>query len=543
MFFIHQGHEHALMYALAHEPDTLIEFQLDEESRQYAISAQVNETNDSALIVAAKQGVTQTVKLLLSWGAKIESHNLNNSTALHWAANNGHVDAVNCLLEHGALLEAKGAGNHSALSFAVAHGKSHVVELLLKKNADINARSNDGMNALDLAIAHAPKLIEPLLIKLATLPMDEQADCLLKAPNGPYPNVLFYAATNQPLVFDILIDNILQQSNQTSIRAIFDATNEKGYTSLILAAQISAHESLRKLLLSGVNIESHDLNNSTALHWAANNGHVDAVNCLLEHGALLEAKGHNNHSALNFAVIHGKSLVVELLLKKNADINVRGDDGKNALDIAITRHPNCIKPILLQLATLSVDKQAECLLNVDGGPYDDIYSYATTEKFYLINELILNSLSDSNTNTDNITTILAEMHFDEHLKQIFTHYERMKKKSLTNANYADAALATKELLIECCRAKATLFQSDETTDTQILLFQNTCKNAIEKARPVLEKHRQWDKVFAAFLLAVLTLPISLPLYAIGFFSIKTKSTQLIDTLDKAIDKPNRPSGG
>ena len=542
VLFKQQGYENALMYALAHEPDALIEFELDEESKQYAISVQVNANNDSALIVAVKKGETNAIELLLSWGAQIESHDLNNSTALHWAASRGHVDAVTCLLEHGALLEARGWGNNTPLNFAVRDGKSAVVELLLKKNASVNARNSKGQNALDIAIASHPEFVEPILMHLATLPADEQAECLLNVPGGPYPNVLFYATANKPTLFDTLVSNVLQQPTQELTRAVCDASNEKGCTPLILAAQIGAHESLRKLLAFGLEIESHDLNNSTALHWAASRGHVDAVTCLLEHGALLEARGWGNNTPLNFAVRDGKSAVVELLLKKNASVNARNSKGQNALDIAIASHPEFVEPILMHLATLPADEQAECLLNVPGGPYDDVYAYVAAERPECLNRLILNSLKESSASTNDTIAILAKMHFDEHIEHISAHYQRMKKKSLSNSKYIDAASAAKTLLIECGKARVALFQSDAVTDIKILSFKDTCKSSIETAKPVLEKHREWGKVLAAFLLAIITLPISLPLYATGFFSVKTKSDQLLDKLHEAIDKPS-PRGG
>lgn len=286
----------------------------------------------------------------------------------------------------------------------------------------------------------------------------------------------------------------------------------------------------------------HSLNNSTALHWAASRGHVDAVACLLEHGALLEARGWGNNTPLNFAVRDGKSAVVELLLKKNASVNARNSKGQNALDIAIASHPEFVEPLLMHLATLPVNEQAECLLNVPGGPYDDVYAYVAAERPECLNRLILNSLKESNASTDDTIAILAKMHFDEHIEHISAHYQRMKKKSLSNSKYIDAASAAKTLLIECGKARVALFQSDAVTDIKILSFKDTCKSSIETAKPVLEKHREWGKVLAAFLLAIITLPISLPLYATGFFSVKTKSDQLLDKLHEAIDKPS-PRGG
>lgn len=339
------------------------------------------------------------------------------------------------------------------------------------------------------------------------------------------------------------MDRTLQEPNQELKLAVLNASNQKGYTPLILAAQVGAHENIRKLLASRLDIESHDVNQSIALHWAANNGHVEAVNHLLDNGALLEARGAGNNTALNFAVIHGKGAVVELLLQKNASVNARNSQGMNALDIAIAKRPELIEPILMQIATLPMDEQAECLLNVSEGMYDNVFTYAAIEKPSILEQLFTVNLSkQTNKDTSDITNILSKMHFDEHLQYISTHYQLMKKKSQDNSNYITATAAAKTLLIECIKAKATLFHSDDAIDNKILTFQKTCKGAIETAKPVLKKYCEWGKVLAAFLLAIITLPVSLPLYAIGFFSVKTKSEQLLDKLHEAVDKPNSRGG-
>ena len=538
VLFKQQVYKNALMYALAHEPEALAEFELNEASKKQALNERFNPHNSSALIIAAKRGKIDAVRLLLSWGADIESHDANKDTALHWAAYNGHIDTVRFLLENNASLEARGYQNNTALNFSVRHGKGPVVELLLKRSANVNARNSEGKNALDIAIASHPEFIELILMQLATLPADEQSDCLLSVPGGPYPNVLFYAAAKKPALFDALLTTVLQQPSETSSRAVCDASNAKGWTPLILAAQIGAHESIPKLLASGLDIESHDLNNSTALHWSAKNGHVDAVNFLLENRALLEARGAGNNTTLNFAVMHGKGPVVELLLKKSANVNARNSRGNNALDIAIASHPELVKPILMQLATLPADEQADCLLNVPGGPYPNVLLYAAIEKPSLLNSLLVFSPSiNSKDNLHDITRLLTEMHWDEHLQSISALYQRMGKKSHSNSTYIAAASAAETLLRTCAQAKITLFQSDDAIDKKILVFKSTCKSAIETAKPVLEKHREWGKVLAAFLLAIITLPISLPLYAMGLFSVKTKSAQLLDKLQEAIDKP------
>jgi len=62
-------------------------------------------------------------------------------------------------------------------------------------------------------------------------------------------------------------------------------------------------------------------------------------------------------------------------------------------------------------------------------------------------------------------------------------------------------------------------------------FKMECQNAIGAAKPVLEQHRQWGKLMAKLIVALLMLPISLPLYALGLFSLKTRSEQILDNMD------------
>jgi ankyrin repeat protein len=340
----------------------------------------------NALILAAQIGAHRSIPRLLNMGINIESHDANQSTALHWAANNGHVDAVNCLLNNHALLEAKGAGEHTTLHFAVIHGQAAVVDLLLKKKPNINARDNQGKNSLDLAIEQQPELIEPLLMHMATRPFAEQETCLSHMNAGAYPNVLFYAAAQKPSLFDGLLE-VLQQHHQPPA-AFLSNTNAQGYNALILAAQAGAHKSIPILLDLGLDIESHDANQSTALHWAANNGHVDAVNCLLNNHALLEAKGAGEHTTLNFAVIHGQAAVVDLLLKKKPNINARDNQGRNSLDLAIERHPELIEPLLMHMATRPFAEQETCLSRMNARAYPNVLFYAAAEKPLLFDDLL-----------------------------------------------------------------------------------------------------------------------------------------------------------
>jgi len=107
-----------------------------------------------------------------------------------------------------------------------------------------------------------------------------------------------------------------------------------------------------------------------------------------------------------------------------------------------------------------------------------------------------------------------------------THYHNSLEK------YKDASVneTADKLLNRCGRAITLLSQSN--MDTQAWNeFKMECQNAIGAAKPVLEQHRQWGKLMAKLIVALLMLPISLPLYALGLFSLKTRSEQILDNMD------------
>ena len=329
------GYKNAWMYALAHEPEALSEFEnlnlVDEKLKQDAIEATFNPSKDPALIIAAKHGAIKAIQLLLSWGAPIEARNIHQSTALLWAANNGHVNVVACLLDNDASLNARDIENNTALKYAISSGKGDVVKLLLEQNARVNVRNKQGYNALDIALAKHPEFIEPILMQIATLSNERQKECLFHVG---YSNVLFYAAAQKPSLFDALVDETLKLK-QPDRDSIIQAKNIKGQTPLIMAAKLGASESIRKLLATDLKldiIESQDVHQSTALHWATVMGHMDVVTCLLDNGASLKA---------------------------------RNNKGVNALDIAMaSQQPELLEPILMQVVTWPVEEQNEYLSNV-----------------------------------------------------------------------------------------------------------------------------------------------------------------------------------
>lgn len=104
------------------------------------------------LFIAAENGLTGMVELLLSNGASVESQtHLNQSTALVRACEEGHEAAVQLLVEAGANVEARRPDGYTPLFIAVASANKSLVKYLLQHGADKESRLADGTTMRDRA--------------------------------------------------------------------------------------------------------------------------------------------------------------------------------------------------------------------------------------------------------------------------------------------------------------------------------------------------------------------------------------------------------
>ncbi len=235
-------------------------------------------------------------------------------------------------------------------------------------------------------------------------------------------------------------------------------------------------------------ITSADENGLTTLHWAAQKGEPSTIKYLLKLGAQLDATTTLQNTPLHCAIANGKRAVVKRIINSSN-------------------------------------------LKAEGGPYPNAFFYAATLNSPMLQKLLLpfnNSVLDSHTQG-----------IQEHLHHIGQHYQKMKGKTSKNSNYQTAVLTAEALLTSCTEELLQIYQNPDNIDTKMQEFKTNCKKAIETARPVLAEHREWGEMLAAFLLTVITLPVSIPLSLcdLGFFSLKTNSEKLLDKLDREVNKP------
>jgi ankyrin repeat protein len=102
--------------------------------------------------IAAIEGHTEMVKMLLDRGAKIDLVDSAGRTALMYAASGPFAPTVRVLIDRAADVNVRDtAERFTALMFAAAEGQVEVIEVLLYNGADTTIKDKDNDTALDFA--------------------------------------------------------------------------------------------------------------------------------------------------------------------------------------------------------------------------------------------------------------------------------------------------------------------------------------------------------------------------------------------------------
>jgi uncharacterized protein len=224
------------------------------------------------------------------------------------------------------------AGGGDGLVKAVHSGDLQTVRALLKSGADVNARSGDGSTPL-LAAAHAGRVDVARALVAAKAAVDVANDF------GVTP--LLAASRNG----DAAMVEVLLRAGADPSRA-----HPEGETPLLSAARAGSVPTLRLLLARGADVNAAEkFQQTTALMWAAAEGHLDVVDLLLEAGADPNRQGHvtslatrhnadhptGGFTALMFAARSGNEALVRRLLARGANLNLKNGDSASAAMVAI----------------------------------------------------------------------------------------------------------------------------------------------------------------------------------------------------------------
>ena len=217
------------------------------------------------LAYAARAGWAGLVELFLQEGAAIDARTLAGATALQAAAENGHDAAVELLLRRGADPNLPGRSGVTPLAAAAYQGNEAIVALLLAHRADPALRDTTGKTAMVYAAARGfPAIVQRLLA--ASVAAGVAPSVVVDAPDTHGLTALMWAAGHEegvdPRAAEAVVGLLLDRG------AAIDATDDRGRTALIIAAERGDAAVVGLLLERGADRASADKQGKTALDLA-----------------------------------------------------------------------------------------------------------------------------------------------------------------------------------------------------------------------------------------------------------------------------------
>lgn len=108
---------------------------------------------DTALILAAYEGKTDVLKLLLEAGADVTVLDPGmKATALHAAAYAGRTESAKLLIEYKIDIDKQGPYNgYTALHDAIWQNNIETAKVIINAGANLNIQSNNGLTPLEMA--------------------------------------------------------------------------------------------------------------------------------------------------------------------------------------------------------------------------------------------------------------------------------------------------------------------------------------------------------------------------------------------------------
>jgi ankyrin repeat protein len=343
------------------------------------IDVDVTEDTKTALMLAAKEGHQNIVKLLLENGANINKKNKSHNTALHFAVFNKHNNIVKLLIEKGAEINAKGYAGQTPLVLAAEIDNIEAAKLLIQKGADIKAVDHASCTALTYAILHENKelinILKPMLIKYVTesdkqklieavddnnynevkrlvglgidvnMPLDDPGSTMLMRAVGNQNKTIVEfllkagADVDAEVMegrcgfhFTICPLNIAVEKNNPGLIALLLKNGARKHLNQSLC--ITSNPEVTKTLIEhGADVNFY-INAFSPLHVAVMKNKKEIVEILLNKGARVDAKingfhwyagydGYDGETPLMWAARDGYTEIVRLLIKHGADVNAK----------------------------------------------------------------------------------------------------------------------------------------------------------------------------------------------------------------------------
>ncbi|KTC64923.1 ankyrin repeat-containing protein (plasmid) [Legionella adelaidensis] len=486
-------------------------------------------------------------------------------TALHYAKNKKIIRA---LIKKGAQLEAQNVDGQTPLLKALMDNyPSTAICELLESGASI-----DPIRAFPLLATRHDSLGMSLMKRLVLLTFRQQIEFLtLIGMQYVARNIYFFARLRYPGRESELIEvleknhalgnlkllmesrddqgktplylateagavNIVNQILRLCSSICLDVDSENGEikdTALIAAARLGNEKIVKALLQNNAQVGKKTIHGNTALHLCASREvDVRIYNHLLQYGAKWDCENTFGNTPFDIALVNLNVPCLIIMMHYGLPLTLRGHNGLNILDCA-DRKVFAVGDVLTAAALLSPSEQVEILKKIDDGRYQNIFNF-TQIKYPEHLPSVLKKAGKEQEYAKAKVQLQKFIPLQEHIETLTAKKLEMQDKQ-SNKKYARAYITLSALIQTLKEQEAAFLFSDVDEQTKKRKLKVTCLQAIEQAKEVLSEHRSLVKLLARIFIAILTAPISLPLYACGFFSFKTDTHQKLESLQKDLN--------
>lgn len=300
---------------------------------------EVTHEGTTPLQFAAKHGRESIVKLLLSFGADVNSDAAEDSfKPIMYAAKKGYTPVVQLLIQHEVGIHRSNGDGLTALHLAAQHGHQEITSLLLKRAPDLAARDRKGRTALHLASLNGHVGVVKILVQIAptsvidTLDNDGDSPLRLASKKGHLSVVeallergarVDVTGTDHHTALYSAVTNGHEAAAETILQRMIAIKTQ--YVDIVDVIQKAAESGFLRICKLCLQILDDEIVDSVkrrqwkALHQAAQNGHDEMVGLLLDNDYDIESKNEKDMTPLAVATLAGKWKVVQVLLDRKAN--------------------------------------------------------------------------------------------------------------------------------------------------------------------------------------------------------------------------------